>query len=140
MDTLQQWTEANAWLSWLRESSSIWAYPTVLFVHTIGVVFASGLSLLVSARLVGAMPALPLRPFARLVPVIGVGVWLTILSGVVMLATDLTAKLGNQLLPAKLVLVVVSCAILVTSRRRVLDLAGEGQTAVPALEIGRAHV
>ena len=47
--------ENSAFSTWLRESNSIWAYPTVLTLHTIGL-----------ALLVGANAALDLR-------VLGVG-------------------------------------------------------------------
>ena len=101
------WAETNGFLVWLRESSSIWAYPTVFFVHTIGLVFTAGASVVISARLLGAAPQLPIAPFARFFRFVWIGVWLTAISGVIMLASDLQTKIANRLFPAKMTLVVL---------------------------------
>ena len=119
MHLLQQWTEANAFLIWLRESPSIWAYPTVFFAHTIGLVFTAGASLVISARLLGAARHLPIAPLARFFRAIWIGVWLTAMSGLVMLASDLETKLTNRLFPVKMTLVVCAVALMVVLRRRV---------------------
>jgi hypothetical protein len=119
LQTLQQWTETSAFFIWLRESPSIWAYPTVFFVHTLGLIFTAGASIVISARLLGAAPALPISPFSRLFRPMWIGFWLTALSGIVMVGSDLEAKLGNHLFPIKMLLVVAAVACMVTLRRRV---------------------
>jgi hypothetical protein len=115
---LQQWTEANAFLNWLRESSSIWAYPTVFFLHTIGLVFTAGASIIINVRLLGAARDLPLAPLARFFRPIWLGLSLTAISGVVMLASDLQAKLGNRVFQYKMALVVLAVVLTVVMRRR----------------------
>ena len=119
MQILQQWTEANAFLIWLRESSSIWAYPTVFFLHTIGLVFTAGASVIINMRLLGAAQELPIAPLARFFRSIWIGVWLTAISGVVMLASDLETKLGNRLFLYKMTLVVLAVVLTVVMRRRI---------------------
>jgi hypothetical protein len=117
---LQQWTEANAFLTWLRESSSVWAYPTVFFLHTAGLVFTAGASIVVSARLLGAAAQLPIAPFARFFRAIWIGVWLTAISGAIMLASDFETKTANRLFPVKMAFVVCAVALMFVLRRRVV--------------------
>ena len=99
MQFLQQWSEANGFLIWLRESSSIWAYPTIFFLHTIGLIFTAGASIIINTRLLGALPELPVAPLARYLRPIWIGFWVTTMSGVIMLASDIQTKLGNRLFP-----------------------------------------
>jgi hypothetical protein len=132
LQTLQQWTETSGFFIWLRESPSIWAFPTVYFIHTIGLIFTAGTSIVVSARLLGAAPALPTAPLARLFRPIWLGFWLTTLSGIVMVGSDLEAKLGNRLFPMKMVFVAAAVACMLLLRRRV------GQSSVSASTRGLA--
>ena len=119
VDLLQHWTENNAFFIWLRESSSIWAYPAVFFVHTLGLIFTAGASVVIDARLLGAARALPVAPFARYFRAIWIGFWLTAISGAVMLGSDLETKLGNRLFPIKMASVAVAVALTIVLRRRV---------------------
>ena len=38
------WVESWSLSVWVRESGSLWSYPTVLFLHTAGLAFAVGMS------------------------------------------------------------------------------------------------
>ena len=42
MDPLFGWVEATALSYWLRESPSLWAFPFVLILHTVGLAFFVG--------------------------------------------------------------------------------------------------
>jgi len=116
---LQQWTETSAFFIWLRESTSIWAYPTVFFLHTIGLVFTAGVSIVIDARLLGAARDLPVAPLARYFRAVWIGFWLTVASGVVMLLSDLQTKLANGLLPVKMLFVLGAVVLLALLRRRI---------------------
>jgi len=73
--------------------------------------------------LLGAAPSLPVAPLARLFRPIWIAFWLTAASGVVMLAADLEAKLGNRLFPPKMLLVAAAVAFMAVLRRRVSSRA-----------------
>ena len=128
---MQQWTETSAFFIWLRESPSIWAYPTVFFVHTAGLVFVVGASLVVNARLLGAAKTLPIAPFARFFTAIWIGFWLTAISGLIMLGADLQTKLENRIFPVKMALVAGAVILMLVMRRVVFARAAPDQTAVP---------
>ena len=51
---------------WVRESSSIWAFPTFLVLHTIGMSIVAGLSAMIDLVLLGFWPKMPVKPLVRL--------------------------------------------------------------------------
>ena len=76
------WLESLPSSVWVRESGSLWSYPTVLFLHTVGLAFAVGMSAVISLRVLGAaadMPLPALEPFYR---VLWIGFWVNAASGV----------------------------------------------------------
>jgi len=111
------WLESSAFSSWLKESPSLLAYPAVLFLHTVGLVFTAGPSTVISVRLLGAGRGLPLAPLERLFPVIWIGFWISAVSGLLMLAVDATTKLANPLFSLKMIFVAASVALMVLVRR-----------------------
>jgi hypothetical protein len=114
-----QWLEASAFSSWLKESPSLLAYPAVLFLHTIGLVCTVGPSAVISLRLLGVGRRLPVAPLDRLFPVIWIGFWTSVVSGLVMLAVDATTKLANPLFGMKMIFVASSVMLMVLVRRLV---------------------
>ena len=130
IDVLQQWTENNAFFIWLRESPSVWAYPMMFFLHTLGLIFTAGASVVVDARLLGAANELPVAPFARYFKAIWIGAGITVLSGVVMLGSDLQTKLTNRLFPWKMLLVVAALVLTAILRRRVASAGVESRVSL----------
>jgi len=117
--TFLQWLEASAVSTWLKESSSLLAYPAVLFLHTVGLVLAVGPSAVISLRLLGVGRRLPVAPLDRYFPVIWIGFWTSVLSGLVMVAVDATTKLANPLFGVKMIFVAASVVLMVFVRRLV---------------------
>jgi hypothetical protein len=117
------WLESSAFSSWLKESPSLLAYPAVLFLHAVGLVFTAGPSTVISLWLLGAGRQLPVAPLDRFFPLIWVGFWTSAVSGVVMLAVDATTKLANPLFGVKMIFVAASVALMVLVRR-LLNAAG----------------
>jgi hypothetical protein len=124
------WLESSAFSSWLRESPSLLAYPAVLFLHTVGLVFTAGPSTVISVRLLGVGRGLPLAPLDRFFPVIWTGFWVSAVSGLLMLAVDATTKLANPLFSVKMIFVAASVALMVLVRR--ILKTGGATTAEPS--------
>ena len=111
--------EASAFGSWLRESGSIWAYPTVLTLHTIGLAVLVGANAVLDLRLLGAAPRIPLAPLEKLFPVMWWGFWINALSGVALFVADATTKGTTVLFATKLVIVVAAIVVLGRIRKTV---------------------
>jgi hypothetical protein len=123
-----QWLESTPFSVWLRESPSIWAYPTMLFVHTVGLSFSVGPSVAMDLRLLGFARRLPISPLAGLFKVIWIGFWVNAASGAVLLAANATTRLTNPVFYLKMIFVLTAMAVMVAMRRQVFrgpDLASK---------------
>jgi hypothetical protein len=106
--------EGLALAAWTRESTSIWAYPTILTLHTVGLAIVAGVSLVVDARLLGMARQIPI---AALRPLFGIMWWafaLNFITGVVLFMADATNKSAQTVFWIKIGLIVL--ALLVTLR------------------------
>ena len=111
--------ESTEFASWLRESGSIWAYPAVLTLHTLGLGVLVGASAVVDLRLLGAASQMPLEPLHRLFPIMWAGFWVNAISGVLLFMTDATTKGTTTVFMAKLGIIVVAVIVLMRIRRSV---------------------
>ena len=58
--------EASGVGTWMRESPSLWAFPTVLAFHTLGLALIAGTNVAVNLRILGVAPRIPLQPLVKL--------------------------------------------------------------------------
>lgn len=116
MDTLIR-LEQTGFATWVRESPSLWAYPTVLFLHTVGLGFLVGIAVAIDLRLLGVARALPLGPLERLLPYMWAGFWVNALSGTALLIADASTKLTNPVFYVKLVFVLLGVLNMVLLKR-----------------------
>jgi hypothetical protein len=113
--------ESSSWSIWLKESPSIWGYPTLLFFHTLGLAFSAGPSVAVDLRILGFAPRLPLPPLDAFFKVIWIAVAVNAASGAVLFASDATAKLANPAFMVKMTCVLIAIIVTVMIRRRVFS-------------------
>jgi hypothetical protein len=106
---------------WVREAQTIWAFPTILVVHTIGMAIVAGGSAMIDLIVLGFWPAAPIRPFARLFPVLWVGFGVNAVTGTMMLVADATTKLTTLDFYIKMVLVFAGLFVLIRMRRQIFD-------------------
>ena len=118
--------EYSAFCTWVRESNSLWAYPGIVFVHTIGTAMVVGLSAMVDLRVLGVARQLPLAPLERYFPIIWAGFWASAISGAILFAADATSKIASPLFGVKMLTIVLGVLTTVLIRRTVfLDPAAE---------------
>lgn len=110
--------------TWVRESPSKFAYPTVLLVHVIGMGTIAGLSALISLRLLGISPKLPVRPLERLFPLIWGAFWVNAFTGTSLLMASATKRAVDPLFYLKLVFVFTGLYVLHLTRKRVFGHLG----------------
>ena len=94
IEFLQQ-IEQSAFPSWVRESPSIFAFPVILLVHTIGMGLIVGISAGIDLRILGMAPAVRLAPLEKYLPVLWFGFWVNAITGTMLLSADATMKLTN---------------------------------------------
>ena len=112
------WLE-QTWLGvFVRESDSILGYPTVLFLHTVGLATVAGLSAALDLRVLGFARRVPLAALTPFITVIWVGFGVAAASGIALLVADVS-KLRSPVFYVKLALVALALVILQRLTRRV---------------------
>jgi hypothetical protein len=123
MEMLQS-LEGSAFSVWVREASTIWAYPTILTLHTIGLGILVGLNAAVDLRFLGVGSRIPLAPLEKFFPAMWFGFWLNAITGVMLFAADPITKGTTTLFMFKLGLVIVGVVLIVALRRSVYGRPG----------------
>ena len=127
-----EWLEQTQFSQWVVSSPSIWAYPTILFLHSVGMITVVGVCAAIDIRLLGAAPRIPIRPLERLYPIMWLGFALTALTGLTLTIADATTKLYNPDFWVKMVFVLASVWLLHRIRQSVFKKPGIDQTSVPS--------
>ena len=124
-----EWIETSQLGLWLRESPSVWAFPTVLTLHTIGLAVLIGASWVLDLRLLGVGRDVPLAAFRWVFPTIAAGLVVNLLTGVLLFIKNATTWGAAVPFFVKMALVVASVATLVPIRSLVLN-SGDQQREV----------
>jgi hypothetical protein len=125
-DPLFRWLESSAFSVWMRESDSLFAFPGILAAHTIGLGLLAGLSGALALRLLGVAKGIPPEAFRRFVPLMWIGLWMNLLTGIALLIGYPTKALTNPVFYLKLGLIAAGLAIL----RAIFRRTGSGQAAM----------
>lgn len=122
--------ENTGFATWLRESGSIWAYPTVLTLHTTGMGVLVGANWVLDLRFLGVGSGLPLGLLGRLFRAMWIGFWVNFITGVMLFAADATTKGTTNVFFIKLLLVVLAVIVAIQMKRSVYG-QGTAPTLVP---------
>jgi hypothetical protein len=108
MDQMMVWLEGTALSVWTRESGSIWSYPTILTLHTVGLGVVVGASAVLDFRLLGFAPRIPLPSLTPLFRFIWWAFALNAATGVVLFASEATDKSRQPVFYLKLALIALA--------------------------------
>lgn len=100
--------------TWVREE--VVAYPTILWFHVMGMGVVAGVSALISLRLLGIAPRIPLRPLDGLYKVMWWGFWVNAATGTALLMSEATSKLVDPTFYAKMVFIFLGVMVLRRTR------------------------
>jgi hypothetical protein len=87
--------EQTSFASWVREAPTIWSFPMILLVHTLGMGFIVGLIAGIDLRILGVAPALRLAPMEKFLPIMWIAFSTNAITGVMLLSADASMKLTN---------------------------------------------
>jgi hypothetical protein len=119
MDPFLLWLEATSLSTWVREATTVFAFPAILSCHTVGMGLSAGINAALAIRILGAARGIPIHEMKRFFPVMWFGFWLNFVSGVVLLIAYPTKALTNPLFYLKLTLVAIAVALVRPITRRV---------------------
>src|SRR5947207_4560790 len=120
LDTLE-----NLGLStWVRESPSKLAYPTILWLHVMGMGVVAGIGAMISLRLLGVSSKMPLRPLERLYPLIWWGFGVNAVTGTALLLASASKRLVDPTFYVKMIFIFAGVAVLQLTRNKVFRNLG----------------
>lgn len=130
-----KWLEMTDFSVWIRESSSLWAYPAVLIAHTIGLGYLVGLNAAVDMRLLGLSPRLPIEPLRHFFKYIWWGFWINAISGLMLVARDPVNVFRNPAFPIKIAFIAVAVVILSRLQKTVASSRMEAGPVAPRMKM-----
>ena len=130
------WLEETRLALFVRESNSILAYPTVLFLHTLGLATVAGLSAFLNLRVLGFARTLPFVALTPFITAMWVGFAVTAASGTALLIANITSRLQSPIFLIKLVFVALAVVTMHLLARRVFRNPLADQSPLPR----QAHV
>jgi hypothetical protein len=133
MMNLFTWLEGSSMSVWVREAPTIWAFATIITMHTFGMGVLVGASAVLNLRLLGFGRSIPLGPLTTLYRVFWAGFWLNLVTGSVLFCADATSRGTQWLFFCKMFFVVAGVLITARLRREVF-----GGNAEPTVVSGTA--
>jgi hypothetical protein len=128
---LLTWLEGSGLGTWVREGSSILAFPMILTLHTFGLGLLAGASAVVNVWLLGGAGAPPLASMRTLFRVMWAGFWLNLVTGSLLFAAQASVRGTSPFFLAKMGMVVLGVIATVAIQRRIFAPA-----AAPAVTTG----
>ena len=114
-----KWLENMGLSTWVRESPSIFAFPTVLLLHTIGMALCVGINAGINLRILGFAPGIRLKPMEKLLPILWLGFTINAITGTVLVMQDAVTKLRNPDFYMKMIFIAVALVLLRMTQKRV---------------------
>ncbi len=110
--------------SWVSESKSLLAYPTILWLHVMGMGIVVGISTMIGLRLLGVSPRIPVQPLERLYPLIWAAFWVNAVTGTALLMASASKRLVDPAFYIKMVFIFAGIAVLRITRTKVFERLG----------------
>jgi hypothetical protein len=110
---------------WLLGSNSIWAYPTVLTLHTFGMMVLVGAAAVIDLRLLGFGRGIPIGSLRGLFRITWAAFILNAITGTMLFVADATKRATQPLFLVKLALIAAGVITIVIIKRRVFDVGTE---------------
>jgi hypothetical protein len=123
------WLEGSAFSTWVREAPTIWAFSTILTLHTFGMGVLVGASALLDLRLLGIGRSMDVAPLESLFRIMWAGFWLNLVTGSMLFAADATSRGTQWLFFVKMLFVAVGVATMVLIKRRVYESGADPAAA-----------
>jgi hypothetical protein len=110
------WLEQSAIGTWVNQSESVLAYPTVLLFHTLGLTLLVGLNLMIGLRILGFAQQIPMAELEKVFPLIWIGFALSAVSGILLLTAKATQFFFNPAFYVKMIAIAVAVVVFFAMR------------------------
>jgi len=114
----------SAFTEWLLGSDSIWTYPTVLTLHTVGMAILVGASFVIHLRVLQVARAIPLRRLLPLYRFIWIGFAISLLSGLILFVTQAADRIVDPVFYVKMASIAAALCLGMMVKRRAIVRPG----------------
>ena len=114
----------SAFTEWFLGSDSIWAYPTVLTLHTVGMAILVGASFVIHLRVLQVADAIPLRRLLALYRFIWIGFAISLLSGLALFVTEAADRIVDPVFYVKMASIAAALWLGLIVKHRAIDRRG----------------
>jgi hypothetical protein len=121
MDSFLALIENGALSTFIRETPTVFVFPAILTLHTIGMGVLAGGSIAIDLRILGFAPKMALAPMGRFFLVLWLALVVNAVSGILLLIAYPTKALTNPLFYVKLLLIALGVMVLLRLKRRIFD-------------------
>ena len=111
----------SAFTEWFLGSDSIWTYPTVLALHTVGMAILVGASFVVNLRVLQVARDIPLRRLGPLYRFVWVGFAINLATGLVLFVTQAADRIVDPVFFIKLGSIAAALWLGALVKRRAID-------------------
>ena len=119
----------SAFTDWFLGSPSIWAYPTVLTLHTVGMAILVGASFVINLRVLQVSGLIPLHRLRPLYRFIWIGFTINLVSGLILFVSEAGARVVDPVFYVKMASIAVALALGGVVKRRAIDRTDAPQVA-----------
>lgn len=113
----------SAFTEWFLGSDSIWTYPTVLTLHTVGMAILVGASFVINLRILQVAGEIPLQRLQALYRFVWIGFAINLLSGLVLFVTEAADRVVDPVFYVKLSSIAVALWFGVIVKHTAIDRA-----------------
>jgi hypothetical protein len=111
VDPFLAFIEDSALGEWIRGSESLFAFPAIITLHTIGMGFLAGGSAAIDLRILGFAPGISLKAMGRFLPLLWLAFAINAASGTLLLIAYPTKALTNPVFYVKLCLIALAVGL-----------------------------
>ena len=116
--------QTSSFTDWFLGSDSIWTYPTVLTLHTVGMAILVGASFVIHLRVLQVAGAIPLRRLLPLYRFVWIGFAINLLSGLILFATEAADRIVDPVFYVKMASIAAALCLGAMVKRRVIVRQG----------------
>jgi hypothetical protein len=125
------WLENTSFATWVREGNTILAYPTILFLHTLGLATVVGLSTFLNLRVLGFARGLPFAVVTPFIRAIWLAFAVTAVSGTALFIANPGPRMESLVFLIKLVFVALALVTLHLMTKRIFRNPLADQSPLP---------
>ena len=130
MASYLEWLQGLPFSAWVGGSDSLWSFPFILFLHSVGMGLSVGAAFVVCLRLVGVGRPLPVSSLRVLFKIFWGGFFLNLVTGSILFAAHATTTGYVPMYYAKLALIFAGMVLSLPIRTFVDGVTSDG--AIPA--------